>query len=66
MTDAYVRTRTALMLAMLTALAWVVVTMMGRATGPYRAGELPDLAGLPILVPQIERLTPPPALKDAP
>ncbi|HVL88931.1 MAG TPA: hypothetical protein VM841_01720 [Actinomycetota bacterium] len=59
MADAFVRTRVALMLVVMTALAWTVVTLMGRGTGPYRAGELPDLAGLPILVPQIERLAPP-------
>lgn len=59
MADPYVRTRTALMLTVMTAIAWVAVVLLGRAGGPYAAGELPDIAGLPVLAPQIERLVPP-------
>ena len=59
MADPYVRTRTALMLTIMTTIAWVAVTLLGRAGGPYAAGELPDLAGLPVLAPQIERLIAP-------
>lgn len=59
MADPYVRTRTALMLTVMTTIGWVTVTLLGRAGGPYAAGELPDIAGLPILAPQIQRLVPP-------
>lgn len=47
------------MLVALVALAWALITLMGRGTGPYSSSELPDLAGLPVLVPQIQRLAPP-------
>lgn len=59
MADPYVRTRTALMLTVMATIGWVAVTLLGRAGGPYAAHELPDIAGLPVLAPQIQRLVPP-------
>lgn len=59
MADPYVRTRTALMLTVIATIGWVAVTLLGRAGGPYAASELPDIAGLPVLAPQIQRLVPP-------
>lgn len=61
MADPVVRRRTAAMLAAITALVWVSVALLGRPDGAFTDVELPDVAGLPIPVPQIERRLPPPA-----
>lgn len=61
MTDPVVRLRVAIMTACLITLAWVALTVLGRPAGPFARSELPDVAGLPIRVPQIENLVPPQA-----
>ncbi len=59
MADPAVRLRVVVMIVCLVALSWVSVSMLGRDGGAFLEQELPDVAGLPILVPQIERLIPP-------
>jgi hypothetical protein len=60
MADPVVRRRTAAMLAALAGLIFVSVSLLGRPGGAFKEIELPDVAGLPIPVPQIERRLPPP------
>lgn len=59
MADPTTRRRTAFVAAALVTLAWAVTTTLGKPRGPFTQRELPDLAGLPVFVPQIERLLPP-------
>lgn len=59
MADPAVRVRVAFMTACLVALAWIAITLLGRPAGPFTRTELPDVAGLPISVPQIVDLLPP-------
>lgn len=59
MADPLVRRRTAAMLAALGALVFVSVTLLGRGGGAFTDVELPDVAGLPVPVPQVsQRLAP--------
>lgn len=60
MADPVVRRRTAAMLAALAGLISISVSLLGRPSGAFTDVELPDVAGLPIPVPQIERRLPPP------
>jgi hypothetical protein len=61
MADPLVRRRTALMLAAIGGLVYISVALLGRPGGAFTEMELPDVAGLPIPVPQIEERLPPPA-----
>lgn len=59
MAEPAVRARVAALIAAATTIAWASVTLLGHAAGPFTDRELPDVAGLPIQVPQIQRLLPP-------
>jgi hypothetical protein len=59
MAEEVVRRRTALMLAAIGGLVYISVSLLGRPGGAFTEVELPDVAGLPIPVPQIERRLPP-------
>ena len=59
MLHAHTRARVALMMVALIVLAWVAVSTLGKTHGFFSERELPDVAGLPILVPQIQRVLPP-------
>ncbi|GAC1408691.1 MAG: hypothetical protein NVSMB57_00310 [Actinomycetota bacterium] len=59
MQSARVRARVAVMMAALIVLAWISVSTLGKSSGFFTERELPDVAGLPILVPQIQRVVPP-------
>ncbi|MHB8513036.1 MAG: hypothetical protein ACYDCC_12755 [Actinomycetota bacterium] len=61
MREAAVRLRVAIMMTGLITLAWALVSILGRPSGAFTQRELPDVAGLPITVPQIQRLIPPQA-----
>lgn len=66
MADPIVRRRTALMLAAIGGLVWISVALLGRTDGAFTDVELPDVAGLPIPVPQIEHRLPPIVPIDVP
>lgn len=59
MSSPKVRWPVAGMIACVIGVCSVAVTILGRPSGAFTDRELPDVAGLPILVPQIERLVPP-------
>jgi hypothetical protein len=61
MADPLVRRRTALMLTAIGGLVYITVALLGRPGGAFTEVELPDVAGLPIPVPQIEDRLPPQA-----
>lgn len=60
MADPIVRRRTAIMLAAIGGLVYLSVALLGQTDGAFTAVELPDVAGLPVPVPQIEHRLPPP------
>jgi hypothetical protein len=55
MADAAVRLRTAVVAAVLLAVAWAAVSLVGHPSGFFTDKELPYVSGLPIAPPQIER-----------
>lgn len=65
MADPTTRRRVALMLGILFVLAWSVVWLLGRPSGPYTRRELRDVSGLPYAPPQIQRRIPPAASDSA-
>jgi hypothetical protein len=65
MADPLTRRRAAVIFVALFALTMVMVSLLGRSSGPFTGEELRHVSGLPIAPPQIQRRIAPPASDSA-